>query len=71
MTGRAAIPVVCTFLAGLLACALYAGSAQALPPEFSEKKVTDVPLPIALDFTPDGRMLVTSKPGQVYAYEDG
>jgi glucose/arabinose dehydrogenase len=59
-----------TLLVGLFA-ALYAGPAQALPPGFSETKVTDVPLPTALDFTPDGRMLVTSKSGQVYAYEAG
>lgn len=71
MTGRLTISLGLTLLVGLFACALYAGPAQALPSGFSEVKVTDVPLPTALDFTPDGRMLVTSKPGQVYTYEDG
>ena len=70
MTGRLTTTLVSTLLVGLFA-ALYAGPAQALPPGFSEGKVTDVPLPTALDFTPDGRMLVTSKPGQVYAHEAG
>ena len=46
-------------------------SAQALPAGFSESKVADVPLPTAIAFTPDDRMLVTSKPGYVYAVEDG
>jgi hypothetical protein len=31
---------------------------------------TSLGLTTALGFTPDGRMLVTSKPGQVYAYEN-
>ncbi len=37
----------------------------------TEKKVADVPAPTALDFTPDGRMLVTSKPGQLYVVDGG
>lgn len=71
MTGRLTASLGLTLLLGLFACASYAGPAQALPSGFSEENVADVPLPTALDFTPDGRMLVTSKPGQVYAYEDG
>jgi hypothetical protein len=42
---------------------LYASSARALRDGFSETGVTDVPLPTALDFTPGGRKVVTSKPG--------
>ena len=35
---------------------------------FSDTKVTNSFLPTALDFTPDGRMLVASKTGQLYVY---
>ncbi|MDP9365486.1 MAG: PQQ-dependent sugar dehydrogenase [Chloroflexota bacterium] len=39
------------------------GSAAAAPAGFEDAVVADVPLPTALTFTPDGRMLVTTKPG--------
>jgi glucose/arabinose dehydrogenase len=42
-----------------------------LPADFEDRRVTPVPAPIALAFTPDDRMLVTSKPGQLYVYENG
>ena len=57
--------------AGASAEASADASAQALPVGFSESKVADVPLPTAIAFTPDDRMLVTSKPGYVYAVQDG
>jgi glucose/arabinose dehydrogenase len=41
-----------------------------VPAGFTEDHVTNVRSPTALAFTPDGRMLVTSKPGQLYVYED-
>ncbi len=75
MTGRTAIYLISPFLAGLFAYALFTdpakAPAQALPDGFTEARVTDVPLPTALDFTPDGRMLVTSKPGKLYLHKDG
>jgi glucose/arabinose dehydrogenase len=40
-----------------------------LPGGFSDTKVTDPHLPTAPDFTPDGRMLVTSKTGELYVYD--
>ena len=79
MTGRAAIFLSLALLAGVLTYVLYpepaaappTPSAQALPDRFSDREVAKVPLPTAMDFAPDGRMLVTSKPGYVYAVEDG
>ncbi|MEY9895244.1 glucose/arabinose dehydrogenase/PKD repeat protein [Catenulispora sp. MAP5-51] len=64
------------FLRSALAAALallgvYAvgGNASATPPSgFSDTVVATVTLPVGLGFTPDGRMLVTTKPGQLYAY---
>jgi hypothetical protein len=35
------------------------------------EKVADVPAPTALDFKPNGRMLVSSKPGQLYVVGGG
>jgi len=37
-----------------------------VPNEFDDRLVADVPGPTALAFTPDGRMLVTSKSGKVW-----
>ena len=47
------------------------GAEAALPPGFADEKVVDVPLPTALAFTPDGRMLVTAKPGVLYVGANG
>jgi glucose/arabinose dehydrogenase len=38
---------------------------------FDEEKFADVPAPTALDFTPNARLLVTSKPGQLYVVDGG
>ena len=44
-------------------------NAFATPPTgFADTVVASATLPVGLDFTPDGRMLVTTKPGQLYAY---
>jgi glucose/arabinose dehydrogenase len=40
-----------------------------LPGGFSDVKVIDSHLPTALDFTPDGRMVVAGKSGQVHPYD--
>jgi glucose/arabinose dehydrogenase len=42
-----------------------------LPADFEDARVTRVPAAIALAFTPDDRMLVTSKPGRLYVHEPG
>ncbi|HEX2742543.1 MAG TPA: PQQ-dependent sugar dehydrogenase, partial [Rubrobacter sp.] len=60
-----------TLLIGLFTCFVYVESAGAVPNGFGDGKVADVPLPTALDFTPDGRMLVTSKSGQLYVVANG
>ena len=53
----------------LLGVSALSSSAQAAPPTgFSDTVVSTVTLPVGLGFTPDGRMLVTTKPGQLYAY---
>ena len=72
MPARALAPITLALLVGFFACLLFARPAVTLPPEgFSDERVTGVPAPTALAFTPDGRMLVTSKPGRLYVYENG
>jgi glucose/arabinose dehydrogenase len=46
-------------------------AAVVLPVGFEERLMASVVNPIALAFTPDGRMLVASQPGQLWVYEDG
>ena len=58
-------------LAVLIAVCFYVKPAETLPGGFSDTKVTDSYLPTALDFAPDGRMLVTSKTGELYVYDGG
>jgi glucose/arabinose dehydrogenase len=43
-------------------------AATAVPDRYEERLVTSVESPTALAFTPDGRMLVTTKPGQLHVY---
>jgi glucose/arabinose dehydrogenase/PKD repeat protein len=45
--------------------------AATLPPGFDDTLVATVPQPTALAFTPDGRLLVTSKAGQLRVVRDG
>jgi glucose/arabinose dehydrogenase len=54
----------------LCACSTRSRSAE-LPNGFADTRVTDIPSPTALAFTPDGRMFVISKQGQLYVHEDG
>lgn len=65
------VPLTLTLLIGLFTCFIYTEPAAALPNGFGDAKVADVPAPTALDFTPDGRMLVTSKSGQLYVVANG
>ncbi len=77
MLGRALAPITLALLAGAFACLLAARPAMTLPDDFEERVVTGVPLPTALAFLPPegpgqpGRMLVTSKTGELWVYRDG
>lgn len=55
--------------------ALAAGSAPAgavtLPANFNDEVVTTTPSPTALTWTPDGRMLITTQPGQLRVLSGG
>ncbi|MFY2556995.1 PQQ-dependent sugar dehydrogenase [Corallococcus terminator] len=46
-------------------------AAITLPPAYSEVLVTRVERPTALAFTPDGRMLITTQPGQLRVFTGG
>jgi glucose/sorbosone dehydrogenase len=70
MPARALAPITLALLVGFFACLLFAKPGVTLPGGFIEDHVTDVPMPTALAFTPDDRMLVTSKSGQLYVYEN-
>ena len=55
-----------------LAIVLPASSeATTVPAGFTDTLITTVPRAISLDFTPDGRMLITTKTGTLRVYEDG
>jgi len=45
--------------------------AATLQSGFADELLTPVSKPTALTFTPDGRMLVTTQPGQLRVYKDG
>src|SRR5215207_10158327 len=61
----------------LITCLLYslaaekAATAAVLPSGFQDQKVASVAKPTALGFTPDGRMLVATQPGQLRVYKNG
>jgi glucose/arabinose dehydrogenase len=67
--------VVLAVFAGLLPLVLvHTGPARAVavvPPGFDDMPVTDVARPTALAFTPDGRLLITTQPGQLRVYDEG
>jgi glucose/arabinose dehydrogenase len=71
MPARALAPITLALLLGFFAVLLFARPAVTVPEGFTDERVTGVPAPIALAFTPDDRMLVTSKPGQLWVYKDG
>lgn len=62
-----------TFLIGLLSYILDTRPAMAvtLPNGFEHGLVTSIPDPTALAFTPDGRLLIASRTGQVRVYKGG
>jgi glucose/arabinose dehydrogenase len=68
-TGRLLSVLVMALLAALIALCAHIRPAETLPGSFSDVKITDSHLPTALDFMPDGRMVVGGKSGQVYLYD--
>jgi glucose/arabinose dehydrogenase/PKD repeat protein len=64
-------------LIGLLASfltllVLYTETAEAtVRPGFEDRLLTSIDKPIALAFTPDGRMIVATQPGQLRVYKNG
>src|SRR5262245_61183508 len=68
---RRLVPATVLALSGAAVLAVQAATAPpagaAIPPGFSDTVVASITLPVALDVTPDGRMLVTTKPGQLFA----
>jgi hypothetical protein len=42
--------------------------AYAVPTGFTDQVITNVTEPVALAFTPDGRLLITTKPGKLFVY---
>ena len=70
-TGRLLGVLAMALLAGLVALLSLVAPAETLPGGFSDTKFAAAHLPTALAFTPDGRMLVTSKSGELYLYDEG
>lgn len=73
MSLRSARPMIALALALLLAGATLAAQLAAVPadPNFRDDLVASMTEPTALAFTPDGRMLITTQPGQLRVYKDG
>jgi glucose/arabinose dehydrogenase len=72
MLRRALLLLILVLSAGLLPVLFGAKPAAAVVPEgFNDELVASVNRPIALAFTPDERMLILSKEGQLRVYEDG
>ncbi len=65
MPGRTLVSMTLALLAGCFLCLLFARPATTLPNDFEDNLVIDVSAPIALAFLPDGRLLVTSKMGEL------
>ena len=69
-TGRLLSVLAMGLLAGLVALLSLVAPAETLQGGFSDTKFAGAHLPTALAFTPDGRMLVTSKSGELYLYDE-
>ncbi|HEX9286410.1 MAG TPA: PQQ-dependent sugar dehydrogenase [Thermoanaerobaculia bacterium] len=60
------------FVLGISAiAAAESAGAITLPPGFTDELVAAVGSPTALAFTPDGRLLITTQPGQLRVYQNG
>ena len=74
---RAVLLLASMTLAALLACGVTllttdeGAAAATLPPGFEDRLLASAGKPIALAFTPDGRMLVATQPGQIRVYKGG
>jgi glucose/arabinose dehydrogenase len=62
---------VCRAFVAFLTFALLRPAGAALPPNFVDELVATVPLPTALAFTPDRRLLIASQTGALYVYQNG
>jgi glucose/arabinose dehydrogenase/PKD repeat protein len=71
MAGRLSAGLGLVVWAMVVGLFFHARSAEALPDGFGQRTVAQVTEPRALDFMPDGRMLVTSKPGRLYVVDGG
>ena len=69
MPGRVWITVALALVAGLFTVFLCAKPGMTLPDDFTDSPVANVSSPTALAFTPDGRMLVTSRSGQLHVFD--
>ena len=60
-------------LSAMFLLALFAkpASATTVPAGFEDRLVADAGSPTALAFTPDGRMLIATQPGQLKVYQNG
>src|SRR5687767_15648909 len=67
---RPATAISLILLAGVVAASTPAG-AITLPAGFTDELVANVGAPTALAFTPDGRLLITTQPGQLRVYQNG
>jgi len=67
---RLAVALLTLLLAGVGAASPPAG-AITLPAGFTDELVANVGAPTALAFTPDGRLLITTQPGQLRVYQNG
>src|SRR5918995_3003802 len=67
------LPALVALLAVLLLILIQTkpASTATLPPSFEDRLLTSINKPIALDFTPDGRMLVATQPGQLRVFKNG
>src|SRR5919112_2406558 len=67
------LPALVTLLAVLLLILLQTkpASPATLPPSFEDRLLTSINKPIALAFTPDGRMIIATQPGQLRVYKNG
>jgi glucose/arabinose dehydrogenase len=63
--------VLLAIVAALLATGAESATTITLPPDFSDALVASIDSPTALAFTPDGRMLITTQPGQLRVYQNG
>src|SRR5918995_6244578 len=67
------LPALVTLLAVLLLLLLQTkpASPATLAPSFEDRLLTSIDKPIALAFTPDGRMIVATQPGLLRVYKNG